>query len=212
MISTARIFTTRRQPLSSVLLTAFGFILAVVGAYFIFFRPALLPEDLRYLGVSFAQIDGAMLNLPAWLGQVFRVLGGHMMAAGILTIFVARTAYREHIPGAAIAALLAGAASIGTMTLVNFAIGSDFKWLLAGVAAIWLASMGSYLLEVSRGGSTGNTDRERGMAPVVPAPEQRSYPFSYSACVRLDAKPPMRCLRSRMISPDCLRTWRNPRE
>jgi len=178
-----------RQPLSSMLLAAFGFILAAVGAYFIFLRPALLPEDLRYLGVSLAQINGTMPNLPAWLSQVFRVLGGYMLAAGILTIFVARSSYREHVPGAAIAALLAGAASIGVMTLVNFAIDSDFKWLLAAVAAVWLGSISLHLLEVARGLSTRKDRREAATVNAVTAPERRSYPFSYSASVRLDAKP-----------------------
>ena len=139
-----------RQPLSSMLLMTFGFILAAIGTYFIFLRPALLPEDLRYLDVSLVRINDVIPNLPAWLSQVFRVLGGHMLAAGILTIFVARTAYRERSAGAAISALLAGAASIGMMIIVNFAIDSDFKWLLLAVAAIWLGSIGMYLVEGRR--------------------------------------------------------------
>ena len=133
-----------------MLLMAFGFILAAIGAYFIFFRPALLPEDLRYLEVSLARINDVAPNLPARLGQVFRVLGGHMLAAGILTIFVARTAYREHSPGTGIFALPAGAASIGMMIIVNFAIDSDFKWLLLAVAAVWLGSISMYLPEGRR--------------------------------------------------------------
>ena len=46
--------------------------------------------------------------------------------------------------------LMAGAASIGMMIIVNFAIDSDFKWLPLAVAAVWLGSISMYLLEGRR--------------------------------------------------------------
>ena len=77
--------------ISSVLFLLFGIILVMVGAYFWFIRPPLLLEDLRYLATSPATIDAAVPNLKTWLGYVFRVLGGYIVASGILTIALAGT-------------------------------------------------------------------------------------------------------------------------
>jgi hypothetical protein len=54
----------------------------------------------------------------------------------VLTITLAATAFRAHHWGAALGALIGGAASIGWMAVVNFVINSDFKWLLLGMALL----------------------------------------------------------------------------
>src|SRR4051795_5254343 len=102
-----------RWPMSSILLFLFGTILLFVGAYFMFMRPPLLPEDLRYLGSSRAQIETAAPQLTAWLAHVFRVLGGYILATGILAMALAATVFREHRLVAVVAATAAGVASIG---------------------------------------------------------------------------------------------------
>lgn len=56
------------------------------------FRPALLPEDARFIGGSMAEIQALLPRLERWLSQVFRVMGGFMAGAGALTVFVAATA------------------------------------------------------------------------------------------------------------------------
>lgn len=139
-----------RWSASSILLLLFGMILIGIGLYFLALRPPLLPEDLRYLGTSQAQVQTAAPHLTAWLTHVFQVLGGYISASGILTMALAATAYRAHRPGAGVAAAAAGAASIGLMTAVNFSIQSDFKWPLLGVAVVWACSIALFWLEVSR--------------------------------------------------------------
>ena len=172
----------RTWSMSSILLFLFGTILVVVGAYFIVIRPALLPEDLRYLGASQAQIETAAPRLAAWLGHVFRVLGGYIAATGILTMALAATAYRQHRRSAAIAAASAGAVSIGLMSAVNFAIGSDFKWVLSAIAALWACSIVRYGFEASRspGGRSGTSSTELPAALL-------GYERQYSEIVALDA-------------------------
>lgn len=175
----------RTWSTSSILLFFFGTILVFVGAYFIVIRPALLPEDLRYLGASQAQIEIAAPRLAAWLGHVFLVLGGYIAATGILTMALAATAYREHRRTAAIAALLGGAASIGLMTAVNFAIASDFKWVLSGIAALWACSIACYGIEILRGrGARSRTedDHATGLSGGL-----LGYERKYSRAVTLDA-------------------------
>lgn len=154
-MTTQRTSVTRGNwTASSVLLLLFGLVLVVVGSYFLFVRPPLLPEDVRYLAASPADIDAAVPNLKAWLTHVFRVLGGHIVASGMLTVALAATSYREHRTTAAIAVTAAGAASIGLMTAVNFTIGSDFRWILLAIAVLWVSSIVMYAMECWRTFST----------------------------------------------------------
>jgi uncharacterized membrane protein YfcA len=118
---------TASWPISSVLLGTFGVCLLFIGLYFILSRPPFLAEDLRYIGVSQAQIESVAPGLGDWLNQVFRVLGGYVSATGILTVALAATSYRSRRLSAAIVAASAGVFSIGSMTVINFWIGSDFK-------------------------------------------------------------------------------------
>jgi hypothetical protein len=134
-------------PPSSIVLSMAGFALLAIGLYFILLRPPLLPEDLRYMQLSLAQREALGPEINAWLTQVFRVLGGYVMATGVLTITVAATSFRTHRWGAAIGVFLAGAASIGWMTVVNFMIASEFKWALLSLAIVWLFSLGLFCVE-----------------------------------------------------------------
>ena len=146
---------TPRQALgnwtaSAVLLALSGAGLALVGTYFLLLRPPLLPEDIRYMGLSDAQLASVRPTLVLWLTQVFRVMGGYILATGVLTGTLAATAYCGHGRIAFVGAVVGGAASIGLMTYVNFAIGSDFKWLLFGMALVWTSSLVMFWVEKSR--------------------------------------------------------------
>ena len=118
-----------------------GFILIGLGLYFIFLRPPLLPEDLRYIGASLAQIQNTLPDLQIWLSRVFGVLGGYMIATGLLTIYISATSFRAGRPGATAVICVSALASIGWMVFTNFAIGSDFKWLLLVFSLPWIAAL-----------------------------------------------------------------------
>jgi steroid 5-alpha reductase family enzyme len=109
--------------------------------YFIFLRPPLLPEDVRYMALPAAQFDLVKPRLESWLAHVFQVLGGYVVATGVLAVTLAATSFRAHHKGAAIGVLIGGAASIGWMAVVNFVINSDFKWVLLGMALLWASSL-----------------------------------------------------------------------
>lgn len=130
-----------KGPLSARLLAICGVILVGIGLYFIFARPAFLPEDVRYTGASLAEIQAVAPKMGQWLSRVFLVLGGYIIATGILSIYLAASPFRNRVRGAGIAAALAGIASIGLMTTVNVVIDSDFKWPLIGVAALWTVAL-----------------------------------------------------------------------
>ena len=122
-------------------------IVAGIGVYFIFFRPSLLPEDARYMRLSAAELEAIGPHLSMWLTQVFRVLGGYALATGVLLFALAVTAFRTRHPVAVAGTFIGGASSIGLMSVVNFAIGSDFRWVLLACALLWALSLLAYGVE-----------------------------------------------------------------
>jgi len=139
---------SRTWPPSSIVLVLAGILLVGTGAYFIILRPPLLPEDTRFMGVAAAQLDPIRPQLEAWLTNVFWVLGGYILATGVLTVTLAATSFRQHSPIAAVGAVLGGAASIGWMAAVNFMIGSDFKWVLLAMTLVWACSLALFAWEL----------------------------------------------------------------
>jgi hypothetical protein len=142
---------SRRWSPSSILLAAAGGTLVVAGLYFLLVRPALLPEDVRYMSLGPAELAAVRPRLEAWLGHVFWVMGGYVLATGVLIVTLAATSFRAHHWSAAAGVLIGGAASIGWMAVVNFLINSDFKWVLFGMAMLWAASLALFVWERADG-------------------------------------------------------------
>ena len=135
------------RPLSSAMLALSGTMLMLLGFYFIFMRPALLPEDARYMGQGLSAVQSALPGLTRWLSRVFWVMGGYIFSTGLLTTHVARTSFRARARGAWIVVAIAGVTSIGMMSVVNFIIDSDFKWVILLLAVPWVAALILYRLE-----------------------------------------------------------------
>ena len=119
---------------------ACGLWLIALGVYFIALRPALLPEDLRYMGTTLAQARVALPGLEGWLAQVFTVLGGFIAGTGVLTVFIA-LAPAPRRTGTLLALALSGLSTVGLMSASNFALHSDFRWLLLVPAVLWFAGL-----------------------------------------------------------------------
>ena len=121
---------TKTRHISSWMLTACGIWLAGLGAYFIVLRPPLLPEDARFMSATLAQVKAAVPALEGWLHQVFTVMGGFMVGAGVLTVFVATVAMPSRLKGTSWAIVVAGGFTVALMSVTNFTIHSDFRWIL----------------------------------------------------------------------------------
>ncbi len=106
-----------------------------------FLRPALLPEDLRYIGTSPGEIQSALPGLGGWLHRVFTVMGGFTTGAGVLTILAAMKASAAREKWTLILLTLAGLFTVGTMSLMNFQINSDFKFLLLIPSLLWVVGL-----------------------------------------------------------------------
>jgi hypothetical protein len=150
-----------RWTASAIVLALLGVTLMGMGVYFVVLRPALLPEDLRYMGASMAQVEAAIPGMLIWLKRVFSVMGGYIFASGALMMFVAATSFRAHQPGAAATVFLAGLVSIAWMSAVNFIINFDFKWVLLGLALLWASALALFWIEASRHGPTGRNILQR---------------------------------------------------
>ena len=118
-----------------------GFVLIGIGAYFIAFRPPLLPEDLRFKGVDPHRLREAVPGLARWLHWVFIVMGGFVAATGLLIAYLAIASQRIRIAGASTVLGVAAAMSVGLMAVVNLIIDSDFKWPLLSLAVLLGAAL-----------------------------------------------------------------------
>ena len=130
-----------KRSLSSTFIVFQGVLFIGLGLYFVFIRPPLLPEDPRFMGASLADIQGAVPGLVIWLRRVFWVLGGFMFAMGLLTIYIARIAVPHRTRAARLVVTLDSLTSIGWMTILNFMIDSDFKWLLLAFNLPWIVAL-----------------------------------------------------------------------
>ena len=130
-----------------------GLYQVIVGVYFIALRPALLPEDIRYLATGVASLHAGLPKLESWLRLVFIVLGGQMAAVGVLLISSSLRTVHAKVGSRPELVLLgaAGVLSVGTMAGVNFVLGSDFRLLLIAPAVAW--SVGLVLRVLSTVGS-----------------------------------------------------------
>ena len=129
------------KPYSASSLTLGGFLLAGIGMYFIFLRPPLLPEDLQYMNTTLSVVQNNIFNLSTWLQKVFWVMGSYIFTTGLLTMYVAQTSFRTRARGAYIIVALAGITSMGSMTIVNFILQSDFRFVLLAFTLPWIVSL-----------------------------------------------------------------------
>ena len=136
-----------RRRATAFIFFACGVWLILLGIYFVFLRPPLLPEDARYIGMNLGPGESAPLGLTRWLRHVFAVMGGFMIATGVLTTFLAATVVSRRQRGTGVVLLLAGLASVATMSATNFAIDSHFRWLLLAPAVLWCLGLAAYAFE-----------------------------------------------------------------
>jgi len=130
-----------RPAISVFIFIGYGIWLVGLGLFFMFLRPPLLPEDLRYMAASLGEIHSVIPGLERWLHLVFTVTGGFMAGAGLLTILVARNTSELPRQSTWIVLALAGLFTVGTMSLTNFQLNSEFKWLLLIPSLLWITGL-----------------------------------------------------------------------
>lgn len=76
--------------------------------------------------------------------RVFTVMGGFMTGAGVLTILVTLNASAAPEQWTWSGLALTGLFTVGTMSLANFQLNSDFKWLLLIPSLLWVVGLASH--------------------------------------------------------------------
>ena len=137
----------KSNPLSTYFLLVQGIILIVLGGYFIFLRPAVLPEDLLYMNTTLKDFHKSIPRLSIWLQKVFLVTGGYIFTTGLLTVYISQTSFCSRVRGVFIMVLIASLTSIGSMTVINFMLNSDFKLVLLACNFPWITALTLYLLK-----------------------------------------------------------------
>jgi len=129
--------------LAPALLGAWGMYQIILGLYFIMSRPSFLPEDLRAAATTLEAVRGAAPGIEGWLQLVFLVMGGQMAAVGVLVMGAAFSVARGRrlIRWEPCVYAATGLLSVVLMSGVNFALGSDFRWLLMAPALLWLSAI-----------------------------------------------------------------------
>ena len=130
---------------STWMILACGVWLMALGLYFMVLRPALLPEDPRFMGTTLEQLRLAAPGLESWLQKVFTVMGGFIAGAGVLTILMASMVMPRRLKGTSWALGLAGALTVALMSATNFVLQSDFRWLLLVPAVVWTAGLALFI-------------------------------------------------------------------
>jgi len=137
-------------PRSAWILLTCGLWLGVLGLYFMLIRPALLPEDVRFVGKPLARIQAAIPELAHWLKLVVVVLGGFATGTGLSSTHLAVVALPHRPRGASWVIAVVGLSTVVRMSAVNFGLHSDFRWVLLVPTFLWGAGRAAYLLEDSR--------------------------------------------------------------
>lgn len=132
-----------RGRIAAGLLAVLGVLTLGTGLYFLAVRPALLPEDFRFIGVAPGQLPPRMAN---WLEIVFRTWGGFMAGFGVVLVGVAAylfTARKVFLYRATAAGLVV---SFGRFLASNVALRSDYLVFIAVLFGLAIVTAGGLIL------------------------------------------------------------------
>jgi hypothetical protein len=138
---------TRPERVASVLVLIVGVLTLGIAIYFLFVRPPMLPEDVRFTGVSESELPPPF---AAWLTIVFRTWGGFVAGLGIMLIAIG--AYllvprRRMLQGGIALAIVV---AFGRFLLSNIELRSDFLPFLVVVSVVVAGTAVSLLVSALR--------------------------------------------------------------
>jgi hypothetical protein len=131
--------------ISPLLLGTCGTWLILLGAYFVFLRPPLLAEDLRYIAITEIYAGSAVPALASWLKLVFIVLGGFAASTGVALTYLSIWILPRRPKGAGLAVAAVIILGPALMCVVNFALHSTFRWLLLAPVIVGIAGVLMYI-------------------------------------------------------------------
>jgi len=125
----------RSERLGAALLMSLGILTIGIGIFISFFRPAMLPEDMRFAGVQSQLLSP---QLVAWLRIVFQTWGAFIVGFGTLIVAIAVYLLTLRPLFLRLGVIMSIVVAFTRFLVSNIVIGSDFLWLvsvLSGIAA-----------------------------------------------------------------------------
>jgi hypothetical protein len=122
---------------AGVLLGLLGMSALGIGLYFMLFRPAMLPEDIKFIGVSRAEVPARLLE---WLGIVFRTWGGFMVGFGIVLVAIATSFFTASKALLSVGTAVGVIVAFGQFFLSNLALASESLTLIGVLFGLALAT------------------------------------------------------------------------
>lgn len=119
--------------IAALLLLVLGVLTLGTGTYFMFLRPAMLPEDVRLTGMDPQLLQPAMVE---WLRIIFRTWGGFMAAFGILMVSVAGYMITSRPALLSWGVVFAVLVAFGRFLASNIVIHSEYIWFIGALFAI----------------------------------------------------------------------------
>ena len=129
---------------TGMLTLVLGALTLCTGLYFVLLRPAMLPEDVRFVGTSATAISPGM---ERWLRIVFRTWSAFVAGFGLTlggfggTLYTGRRTWLR--AGVAVGTTLAFAQFVAS----NFMLRSDFLWFVASLGLLALVVSGRVVAE-----------------------------------------------------------------
>jgi hypothetical protein len=151
---------------AALLLLVLGILTLGTGAYFLFFRPPMLPEDVRLTGMDPQLLQPAMVD---WLRIVFRTWGGFMVAFGILIVSIAGYMITSRPALLSWGVVFAVLVAFGRFLASNIAIQSDHLSFIGGLFAIAIVAALRVALNARHTSGSGDSrDRENTSSAAPP--------------------------------------------
>jgi len=121
----------------ATLLGLLGLAALGIGLYFLFLRPAMLPEDLRFTEVRPGEVPARLLD---WLTIVLRTWGGFMAGFGVVLIAVATSFFRATKRLLSVGTAVGVIVAFGQFFLSNLTISSDYLVVVGLLFGLALAT------------------------------------------------------------------------
>ena len=111
-----------------------GLLTMGTGVYFMLLRPPLLPEDMRYIGLS----NEAPRALLHWISIVFRTWGGFMVGLGSCLFGIAGFFFTRRDAWLRLGVGVGLLFGFGSFLASNIQLHSDFLWFIASLFVVAL--------------------------------------------------------------------------
>lgn len=120
-----------------------GFIAVFWGILQVWLRYShpLLPEDVKFTGLSLEDLSKNDPRLLKWLGLVMRAWGGFIFSTGVFTIYLAKHGIRNRQRWALNALAFGGIPMFTTFFIGNIILESQFLILIGCIFFLYCASL-----------------------------------------------------------------------